>query len=139
MQWRTRPAECGRRPRAAQLRRCDGHAAPAYFRKAILESGEEWSQHRKLYDTKGSVRGTVPPSFSYFDASFGLQAGYAHVVENEAEWKADFGRDVLEGLLDHPDAGIPLARRKKESAEASRKRVIALTKRFQPYDWTTQL
>ena len=117
----------------------DAAAAPGYFKQALLECDEEWSQHRKLYDTKGSVRGTVPPSFSYFDASFGLQAGYAHVVENEAEWKADFGRDVLEGLLDHPDAGIPLARRKKESAEASRKRVIALTKRFQPYDWTTQL
>jgi hypothetical protein len=35
------------------------------------------------------------------------QEGYAHVVENEAEWKAEFGRDVLEGLLDHPDAGTP--------------------------------
>ena len=38
-----------------------------------------------------------------------LQEGFAHVVENEAEWKAEFGRDVLEGLLDHPDAGTPLA------------------------------
>ena len=74
----------------------------------------------------------VPPGFAYFDVAFGLQVlpsdhprrhpgialsghssllqeGFAHVVENEAEWKVEFGRDVLEGLLDHPDAGTPLA------------------------------
>ena len=81
----------------------------------------------------------MPPGFAYFDVAFGLQAGFAHVIENEAEWKAEFGRDVLEGLLDHADAGIPLARRKKESAEVSRGKVIALTKRFEPFDWTKQL
>ena len=53
------------------------------------------------------MRGVVPPGFAYFDVAFGLQEGFAHVVENEAEWKAEFGRDVLEGLLDHPDAGTP--------------------------------
>ena len=85
------------------------------------------------------MRGVVPPGFAYFDVGFGLQEGFAHVIENEAEWKAEFGRDVLEGLLDHPDAGIPLARRKKPSAEASRGAVVALTKRFEPFDWTKQL
>ena len=107
--------------------------------QALLECDEEWSQHKKLYTTRGSVRGVVPPGFAYFDVGFGLQEGFAHVIENEAEWKAEFGRDVLEGLLDHPDAGIPLARRKKPSAEASRGAVVALTKRFEPFDWTKQL
>ena len=58
----------------------DGKAAPAYFRKAILEAGEEWSQHRKLYEHKGHLRGTVPPGFSYFGVTFGVHMGYAHGV-----------------------------------------------------------
>ena len=48
-----------------------------YFKKALLESDEEWSQHKKLYTTKGSVRGVVPPGFAYFDVAFGLQEGFA--------------------------------------------------------------
>ena len=117
----------------------DAAAAPGYFKQAINECDEEWSQHKKLYDTKGSVRGVVPANFAYFDVGFGIQTGFAHQVENETEWKADFGRDVLEGLLDHPDAGIPLARRKKPSAEQAKQAVLALTKRFEPFDWTKEL
>ena len=65
---------------------CHGQAAPAYFRKAILESGDEWSQHRKLYETKGTVRGSIPPGFSYFCFGFGVHSGYATVIENSDEW-----------------------------------------------------
>ena len=118
----------------------DGNAAPAYYRKAILESGEEWSQHRKLHEMKnGSVRGTVPPGFSYFAVGFGVHAGYATVIEDTDEWPADFGRDVLEGIVEHEDAGIPLARRRKEPFERLQQRVVAVTKAFEPYDWTKQL
>ena len=118
----------------------DGRAAPAYFRKAILESGEEWSQHRKLHEMpRGSVRGVVPPGFSYFACSFGVGSGYATVIEDEAEWPHDFGRDVLEGILEHPDAGIPLARRKREPFDAMQRRVVAATKAFEPHDWTKML
>ena len=46
-----------------------------YFKQALLECDEEWSQHKKLYTTKGSVRGVVPPGFAYFDVAFGLQEG----------------------------------------------------------------
>jgi len=117
----------------------DAKVAPGYFKKAILESDEEWSQHKKLYETRGTVRGIVPPGFSYFDCSFDLQSGYSHHIENETEWKADFGRDVLEGLMEHPDSGIPLARRNKESFEALRERVLDFTKAFKHFDWTAQL
>ena len=85
------------------------------------------------------MRGVVPAGFAYFDVAFGLHGGFAHVVEDEEGWKADFGRDVLEGLLDHADAGIPLARRKKEADDVSRRRVVAFTKEFEPFDWTKQL
>ena len=117
----------------------DGNAAPAYFRKAILESGEEWSQHRKLYETKGTVRGAIPPNFSYFCVGFGVHAGYATVIENHDEWPQDFGRDVLEGILEHEDAGIPLNRRRKEPFERLQARVLAVSKKFEPFDWTKQI
>ena len=113
----------------------DFDVAPGYFKKAILECEEEWSQHRKLYDTRGSIRGAVPPGFAYFAVGFGLQAGYAHHVEDEATWPKDFGRDVLEGLLEHevraaaldPTRAAP-PRRVAVSAEA-RCRVAACCRR----------
>ena len=118
----------------------DGNAAPAYFRKAILESGEEWSQHRKLHELKnGTVRLTVPSGFSYFCVSFGIASGYATVIEDTDSWPNDFGRDVLEGILEHEDSGIPLARRKAEPFERLQQRVVAVTKAFAPYDWTKQM
>jgi hypothetical protein len=117
----------------------DAKVAPGYFRKAILEAGEEWSQHRKLYETSCNVRGTIPPGFSYFASTFGVHAGYATVIEDETSWPADFGRDVLEGILEHEDAGIPLARRRKEPFERMQQRVVSVTKAFEPFDWTKQL
>ena len=46
---------------------------------------------------------------------------------------------MLEGIVEHPDAGIPLARRHREPPEKLRQRVLALTKAFEPFDWTKQL
>mmetsp|Transcript_43541 Transcript_43541/g.95272 ORF Transcript_43541/g.95272 Transcript_43541/m.95272 type:complete len:587 (-) Transcript_43541:292-2052(-) len=117
----------------------DASAAPGYFKQELLTSEGEWSQHRKLYETKGCVRGTVPAGFAYFDVSFGLRSGFAHVIEEEGEWPADFGRDVLEGLVDHPNSGIPLARRKKEPFDELKKRVLDFTQAFKKFDWTQQL
>ena len=51
------------------------------------------------------MRGAIPPGFSYFCVGFGIGSGYATVIENTDEWPADFGRDVLEGILEHEDAG----------------------------------
>lgn len=117
----------------------DARVAPGYFKKAILECEEEWSQHRKLYETHGSIRGTVPPGFSYFAAGFGLQAGYAHVVEDDDAWRRDFGRDVLEGLLESPDSGIPVGRRRKDDFGAIKRLVVAFGQAFDPFDWTKSL
>ena len=117
----------------------DAAGAPGYCKKAILECDEEWAQHKKLYDTSGCVRGTVPPGFAYFDVSFGLQAGYAHVIEDEAGWNLDFGRHTLEGLLEMEDAGIPLRRHRKLPFEEVQRRVVDFGKAFEPFDWTREL
>lgn len=85
------------------------------------------------------MRGTVPPGFSYFYVSFGIQSGYATVIEDTDEWPADFGRDVLEGILEHADSGIPLARRQKEPFQKLQQRVVAVTKAFAPFDWTKEM
>ena len=87
----------------------------------------------------GSIRGTVPAGFSYFAAGLGVHAGYATVIEDDSSWNDDFGRDVLEGILEHPDSGIPLSRRRREPPERMKPRVLALTKAFAPHDWTKQL
>lgn len=77
------------------------------------------------------------------------QAGYAHVVENEAEWNTDFGRETVlgahhvwtslargvshplgdppsqvEGLIEFDGAGIPLKRRPPLPFEEMRSRVV---------------
>lgn len=117
----------------------DAAAAPGYFKKAVLEAGEEWSQHKKLYETGGNARGKVPPGFAYFAVSFGLQAGYAHVIEDEAGWDVDFGRETLEGLIEHEGAGIPLKRRPRLAFDEMRSRVVDFGKAFAPFDWTQHL
>jgi len=81
----------------------------------------------------------VPPGFSYFAVTFGLQAGYAHVVEDDAAWPPHFGRDVLEGLLEHPDTGIPLQRRRREEFAKVKQLVTAFGQAFDPFDWTKAL
>ncbi len=114
----------------------DAEAAPGYFKKAILESEGEWSTHRKLLATRGCVRGVVPPQFAYFDVSFGLRAGFAHVIEDPAGWSPNFGRDVIEGLVEHLESGIPLQRRSRLSRDEVEQRVADFRRAFAPYDWT---
>jgi hypothetical protein len=65
---RCRAATRSRRP-ATLSRRCylllttyyllPSSLSRRYFKQALLECDEEWSQHKKLYTTKGSVRGVA--------------------------------------------------------------------------------
>ncbi len=62
--------------------------------KAISESEGEWSQHKKLIDTKarGGLRKSIPKGFPYFSVEFGVSGGYAHVIEDEKKFSRYFGR-----------------------------------------------
>ncbi|KFV03330.1 CWF19-like 2, partial [Pterocles gutturalis] len=70
-----------------------GDMAPIYFKKAIMESDEEWSVNKKLIDLSSKdIRKSVPKGLPYFSVDFGLQGGFAHVIEDEHKFPHYFGK-----------------------------------------------
>ncbi|NXJ55402.1 C19L2 protein, partial [Spizaetus tyrannus] len=70
-----------------------GDMAPIYFKKAIMESDEEWSMNKKLIDLSSKdVRKSVPKGLPYFSVDFGLQGGFAHVIEDQHKFPHYFGK-----------------------------------------------
>lgn len=61
--------------------------------KAILESDTEWTQNKKLIDTsKKGLRGSIPKGLPFFSVEFGLDGGFAHVIEDEDLFPFYFGK-----------------------------------------------
>ena len=57
-----------------------------------MESDTQWSQHQKLIDTRTKgLRRSVPKGFAYFSVSFGVDGGFAHVIEDEEVFPRYFG------------------------------------------------
>ncbi|NXQ73262.1 C19L2 protein, partial [Quiscalus mexicanus] len=70
-----------------------GDMAPIYFKKAIMESDEEWSMNKKLIDLSSKdIRKSVPKGLPYFSVDFGLQGGFAHVIEDQHNFPPYFGK-----------------------------------------------
>ncbi|NWS56605.1 C19L2 protein, partial [Chunga burmeisteri] len=70
-----------------------GDTAPIYFKKAIMESDEEWSMNKKLIDLSSKdVRKSVPKGLPYFSVDFGLQGGFAHIIEDQHKFPHYFGK-----------------------------------------------
>ncbi|NXV78330.1 C19L2 protein, partial [Atlantisia rogersi] len=70
-----------------------GDMAPIYFKKAIMESDEEWSMNKKLIDLSSKdIRKSVPKGLPYFAVDFGLQGGFAHVIEDQHKFPHYFGK-----------------------------------------------
>uniref|UniRef100_A0A667GT69 CWF19-like protein 2 n=1 Tax=Lynx canadensis TaxID=61383 RepID=A0A667GT69_LYNCA len=70
-----------------------GDMAPIYFKKAIMESDEEWSMNKKLIDLSSKdIRKSVPRGLPYFSVDFGLQGGFAHVIEDQHKFPHYFGK-----------------------------------------------
>ena len=110
--------------------------APMYFKKAIMESDEEWAQHKKVIDTSArGLRASVPKNFPYFHVEFGLDRGFAHVIENEDSWPVHFGRDVIAGMMEM-DRNRQNVR---DRFEDEKERVKEFAQRWAPHDWTLQL
>ncbi|XP_051178445.1 uncharacterized protein [Lolium perenne] len=114
--------------------------APMYFKKAIDEAEEEWSQHemKKLIPTSGNLRQVIPDNFAYFHVEFGLDHGFVHVIDDDSRFSAGFGLDVIRGVLRLP--GEDMHRRRRHASVDDQKQAVAsFTKDWQPFDWTKEL
>ncbi|XP_068281041.1 CWF19-like protein 2 isoform X2 [Nyctibius grandis] len=112
-----------------------GDMAPIYFKKAIMESDEEWSVNKKLIDLSSKdVRKCVPKGFPYFSVDFGLQGGFAHVIEDQHKFPHYFGKEIIGGMLDLE----PRLWRKgiRQNFEDQRKKVLQFAQWWKPYDFT---
>ncbi|XP_042637603.1 CWF19-like protein 2 [Orycteropus afer afer] len=112
-----------------------GDMAPIYFKKAIVESDEEWSMNKKLIDLSSKdIRKSVPRGLPYFSVDFGLQGGFAHVIEDQHKFPHYFGKEIIGGMLDIE----PRLWRKgiRESFEDQRKKALQFAQWWKPYDFT---
>ena len=107
--------------------------------QAIDEAESEWSQHnaKRLIDTRiKGLRSSVPKNFPYFHVEFGMNGGYAHVIDDESKFKPEFGRLVLEGMLEIEEEDFhmqTLSRRDQEKLAKD------FAKMWEPHDWTKML
>ncbi|XP_028276162.1 CWF19-like protein 2 [Parambassis ranga] len=112
-----------------------GDMAPIYYKKAIMECDEEWAMNKKVVDlSQKNVRQAIPRGLPYFAVDFGLQGGFAHVIENEQKFPHYFGKEVVGGMLDLE----PRRWRKtiKENFDDQRKKVLQFAQWWKPYDCT---
>lgn len=112
-----------------------GDMAPVYFKKAIMESDEEWSMNKKLIDLSSKdIRKSVPRGLPYFSVDFGLQGGFAHVIEDQYKFPHYFGKEIIGGMLDLE----PRLWRKgvRESFEDQRRKALQFAQWWKPYDFT---
>ncbi|XP_054020478.1 CWF19-like protein 2 [Dryobates pubescens] len=112
-----------------------GDMAPIYFKKAIMESDEEWSVNKKLIDLSAKdIRKSVPKGLPYFSVDFGLQGGFAHVIEDQHKFPHYFGKEIIGGMLDLE----PRLWRKgvRQNFEDQRKKVLQFAQWWKPYDFT---
>lgn len=112
-----------------------GDLAPIYFKKAIDESETEWASNKKLVSLKDrDVRRAVPKGLPYFCVSFGMEEGYAHVIEDYRLFPNNFAEEIVGGMLDlhHSKWRKP----KKQSFEEQSKRVVEFSKKWKDFDFT---
>ncbi|VVC34516.1 Hypothetical protein CINCED_3A004607 [Cinara cedri] len=73
-----------------------GDTAPIYFKKALLECETEWAINKKVVDLSSKdIRRAIPKSLPYFAVDFGMQGGYAHVIEDEKMFPNNFAEVVI--------------------------------------------
>ncbi|XP_010769070.1 CWF19-like protein 2 [Notothenia coriiceps] len=112
-----------------------GDMAPIYFKKAILDCDEEWAMNKKVVDLSSKdIRHAVPRGLPYFAVDFGLQGGFAHVIENEHKFPHYFGKEVVGGMMDlEPRRWRKMIR---ENFDDQRKKVLEFAGWWKPYDCT---
>eukprot|EP00002_Diphylleia_rotans_P021350 TRINITY_DN4157_c0_g1_i5.p1 TRINITY_DN4157_c0_g1~~TRINITY_DN4157_c0_g1_i5.p1 ORF type:complete len:757 (-),score=210.76 TRINITY_DN4157_c0_g1_i5:246-2516(-) len=112
--------------------------APLYYRKAIMESDEEWSQNKKLIDTsKKGLRWSIPKEFPYFHVEFGSGGGFGHVIEDEEKFPHYYGKSIVGSMLDcEPNRWLKPRKENPDYLLDIRKKFLA---DWQKFDWTVEL
>ena len=109
--------------------------APMFFKEALTNCETEWSQHKKIIDTRGKkLSACIPPNFPYFHVDFDGKGGFLHVVESAKDFTHYFGRSVAASILQvSPELYIKPHRKPPQEEEAD---IRAFTKAWAPFDWT---
>lgn len=70
-----------------------GELLPIYFKKAILECEKEWAQNKQVVNvSKFDVKRVIPKGLPYFMVHFGMDNGFAHVIEDEQRFPRNFAQ-----------------------------------------------
>ncbi|XP_061387107.1 CWF19-like protein 2 homolog [Musca vetustissima] len=86
------------------IKESEGEMAPFYFKKAIEESEHEWCVNKQLVSLRNkSLRSSIPKGLPYFWVNFGMDTGFAHVIEDEQRFPPNFAQEIIGGML-HLDA-----------------------------------
>lgn len=71
----------------------DFEMAPFYFKKAIQEAEGEWATNKQLISLKErDVRRAIPKGLPYFWVNFGMNSGFAHVIEEQERFPNNFAQ-----------------------------------------------
>lgn len=117
--------------------------APHYFKMEIEEAESEWSQHnaKKLIDTsvKG-LRKSYPENLPYFHVEFGLKKGFLHPIDDETQFKSNFGLNIVRGILKVQEEDMHRRHhRRHTSTEEQKQAVKSFARDWAQFDWTKQL
>lgn len=109
--------------------------APMFFKEGLTNCETEWSQHKKIIDTRGKkLAACIPPNFPYFHVDFDGKGGFLHVVESARDFTHYFGRSIAASILQvSPELYIKPHRKSPLEEEAD---IKAFTKAWAPFDWT---
>lgn len=116
----------------------EGSMAPMYFKKAILESDAEWTNNRKLIDTRmKGFKKSIPNGLPYFFVDFNNEGGFAHIIEEAPLFPHYFAKEVIGGLIDvEPRLWL---KPHYETFEQQKAKAFKVKDMWKPYDWTEQL
>lgn len=109
--------------------------APMFFKEGLTNCETEWSQHKKIIDTRGKkLAACIPPNFPYFHVDFDGKGGFLHVIESARDFTHYFGRSIAASILQvSPDLYIKPHRKTPQEEDAD---IKAFTKAWAPFDWT---
>ncbi|KAH8303337.1 hypothetical protein KR059_007865 [Drosophila kikkawai] len=112
-----------------------GEMAPFYFKKAIEESEQEWCINKQLVSLRQkSLRAAIPKGLPYVWVHFGMDSGFAHVIEDQDRFPANFAQEIIGGMLELN----PNAWRKPRKEQNPIGKVKSFAENWKKFDCTEQ-